>query len=133
MASVNRVLLIGNVGKDPEIRSTAKGTKVANFSLATQRRIKKDEDWENVTDWHSITAYSKSAEICEKYITKGKQVFVEGSLRNDSWEGKDGRRQSKTVIIVNNLQLLGKREDSKRDSSPATEAKPDYSDEDIPF
>lgn len=134
MPSVNKVMLIGNVGRDPEIRTTNKGVKVANFSIATQRRVKQGDDkWDNVTDWHNITAYAQSAEICEKYVSKGKQIYVEGNLRTDSWE-KDGKRHSKTVIVSNNIQLLGKKEDSKKSSpSPAPAKSADYSDEDIPF
>lgn len=132
MGSLNRVMLIGNVGGDPEIRATNKGIKVANFSVATQRRIKKESDkWDSVTDWHNITAYAQSAEICEKYVSKGKQIYVEGNLRTDSWE-KDGKRHSRTVIVAQNIQLLGKREDSNKDS-PAPIKKSDYSSEDIPF
>lgn len=132
MSSVNKVMLIGNVGRDPEVRTTTKGIKVVNFSMATQRRVKqKDDKWESLTDWHNITAYAKSAEICEKYVTKGKQIYVEGNLRNDNWE-KDGKRHSKVVIVINNIQLLGKKEESKNDLS-APVKKSDYDDSDIPF
>lgn len=131
MGSINRVFLIGNLGKDPEIRTTKSGTKVSNFSLATQRRTKQDEKWESVTDWHNVTCYAQTAEICEKFLSKGKQVFVEGMLREDRWE-RDGKRHSRVVVVANNLQLLGKREDSGK-GSPASEVKSDYSDEDIPF
>jgi single-strand DNA-binding protein len=131
MSSVNKVLLIGNVGRDPEVRTTTKGVKVVNFSMATQRRVKqKDDKWESLTDWHNITAYAKSAEICENYVFKGKQIYIEGSLRTDSWE-KDGKKHSKTVVVANNIQLLGKKESDKKEA-PAP-AKTDYSDEDIPF
>ena len=130
MGSINKCLLIGNAGRDPEVRTTTKGTKVVNFSLATSRRAKEGDDWKNVTTWHNITAYAQTAEICEKYITKGSQVYVEGSIRDDSWEDKDGKRHNKTVIIANNIQLLGKKDDNK----PNLEVKKtDYSDKDIPF
>lgn len=130
MSSVNKTFLIGNLGRDPEIRTTKNGTKVANFSLATQRRVKQGDKWDNVTDWHNVTCYAKTAEVCEKFLLKGKQVYVEGSLRTDSWE-KDGNRHSKTVVVAQNIQMLGKRDEGKSDSRATKES--DYSSEDIPF
>lgn len=122
--SVNSVTILGNVGKDPEIRSTGGGTVVASFTVATSYKAK---DREEVTTWHNITAFGRTAEIVRDYIRKGSKVYVEGRLDNQQWE-KDGQKHYKTVIVVNDLVLIdggGKREDQPQSA--------EVSDEDIPF
>jgi single-strand DNA-binding protein len=106
---VNKVLLLGNVGKDPEIRSTAGGTIVASFSLATADRQKDQQgNWQDKTEWHNLVAFSRTAEIVRDYVKKGTQLYIEGKLQTRSWDDKDsGQKKYKTEILVNELTLLG--------------------------
>lgn len=109
MASVNKVILIGNLGKDPEIKYTPGGTPIARFSLATNERTKdKDGNWTDRTEWHNIVAFQRTAEIAGEYLKKGRSVYVEGRIHTDSWDDKDtGQKRYKTEIYVNNLVMLG--------------------------
>lgn len=108
MAGVNKVILIGNLGADPEIRYTPGGLAVANFRLATtENRLNKEGQREQRTEWHKIVAYGKLAEICGEHLAKGKQVYIEGRLQTRSWDDKDGNRKWMTEIITNNMQMLG--------------------------
>jgi single-strand DNA-binding protein len=124
MASVNKVILIGNVGKDPEIRHLDNGTRIAKFSLATHE-TSKNREGEKVeqTEWHNIVILRDGlAEIAEKYLQKGKQIFVEGRIRTRNWEDKEGFKKSVTEIIADNFIMLGKRRtDSPGESSPEAE------------
>src|ERR1700727_185172 len=106
---VNKVLLLGNVGKDPEIRSTAGGTIVASFSLATADRQKDQQgNWQDKTEWHNLVAFSRTAEIVRDYVKKGTQVFVEGKIQTRSWDDKEsGAKKYRTEILINELSLLG--------------------------
>ncbi|HOI17855.1 MAG TPA: single-stranded DNA-binding protein, partial [Geobacteraceae bacterium] len=91
MASLNKVLLIGNLGKDPEVRYTTSGTAVASFSLATSERLKnKGGEWEERTEWHNITLWGRLAEIAGEYLAKGKSVYLEGRLQTRKWQDRDG-------------------------------------------
>jgi single-strand DNA-binding protein len=109
MASVNKVILIGNLGKDPEIKYTPGGTPIARFSLATNERTKdKDGNWVDRTEWHNIVAFQRTAEIAAEYLKKGRSVYVEGRIHTDTWDDKDtGQKRYKTEIYVNNLVMLG--------------------------
>jgi len=109
--SVNKVILLGNLGKDPEVKYTPQGTPVAKFSLATNERFKdKDGNWQDRTEWHNITAWARTAEIAGEYLKKGSKVYIEGSLRTHSWDDKtSGQKKYMTEIIVNDLVLLGGR------------------------
>jgi single-strand DNA-binding protein len=109
--SVNKVILIGNLGKDPEVKFTPQGTPVAKFSLATNERFKdKDGNWQDRTEWHNITAWARTAEIIGEYVKKGSKVYIEGSLRTHSWDDKtSGQKKYMTEIVVNDLVLLGGR------------------------
>lgn len=112
--SVNKVILLGNVGKDPEIRSTGGGTMVATFSLATSERYKDQQgNFQERTEWHNLVAYARLAEIIRDYVKKGSKLFVEGRLNTRNWEDKEhpGRKVYRTEIIVNDLSLLSGRED----------------------
>ena len=111
--SVNKVILLGNVGKDPEIRSTPGGTKVASFSIATSERQKDASgNWIDRTEWHNLVAFSKLADIVENYVKKGSKLFIEGRLNTRNWEDKDTKKKVyRTEIIVNDLSLLSGRED----------------------
>ena len=107
--SVNKVILIGNLGKDPEVKYTPSGTAVAKFTLATNERYKdKEGQWQDRTEWHNLVAWARTAEIVGEYLKKGRTVYVEGSLRTSSWDDKEtGQKKYKTEIVVNDLVLLG--------------------------
>ncbi len=104
---VNKVILIGNLGADPELRYTASGTAVAKFRIATTETYNdRQGNRQERTDWHRITAWGKLAEICGQYLSKGRQVYIEGSIRNDSWE-QDGVKRYSYEIVAQNMQMLG--------------------------
>ena len=107
--SVNKVILIGNLGKDPEVKYTPQGTAVAKFTLATNERFKdKQGEWQDRTEWHNITCWARLAEIAGEYLKKGRSVYIEGSLRTDSWDDKQtGQKKYMTNIVANDLVLLG--------------------------
>ncbi|MHB1856630.1 MAG: single-stranded DNA-binding protein [Acidobacteriaceae bacterium] len=109
--SVNKVILLGNVGKDPEIKATASGVTVATFSIATSERFKdKTGNWQDRTEWHNLVAYQRTAEIVRDYVKKGNKLYVEGRLQTSSWDDKTtGQKKYKTEIIVNDLSLLSGR------------------------
>ncbi len=108
--SVNKVILIGNLGKDPEVKYTPSGTAVAKFSLATNERFKdKDGNWQDRTEWHNLVAWQRTAEIVGEYCKKGSQIYIEGRLRTDSWDDKEtGQKKYRTEIVINDLLLLGR-------------------------
>ncbi len=140
---VNKVILVGNLGRDPESRSMPSGQPVVNFSLATSRRYKdRDGNRKDETEWHNIVCFGKSAEIASQYLTKGKMIFVEGRIQTRSWEDKEGKKQYRTEIICENFQMLGSKGDgggrSASGAAPAGDAgggdpAPDFGDDDIPF
>ena len=110
---VNKVILVGNLGRDPEIRSTPSGQPVASFSLATTRRWRdKSGQRQEQTEWHNIVVWGKQAEIAGQYLTKGKQIFLEGRLQTRSWDDKQsGEKKYRTEIVCDNFQMLGSRGD----------------------
>ena len=109
MAGVNKVILIGNLGADPEVKYLSNGTTVANFRIATsENRVNRSSgEKTTITEWHRIVAFGRLAEICEEYLNKGKQVYIEGRIRTRSWEDKDGNKSSTTEIVANRMQMLG--------------------------
>ena len=111
--SVNKVTLLGNVGKDPEIRFTAGGTMVANLTLATSDRQKDAQgNWQDRTEWHNLVAFTRTAEIVRDYVKKGSKLYVEGKIQSRSWDDKEtGQKRYRTEIIVNELVLLSAREE----------------------
>ena len=110
MASVNKVIIVGNVGRDPELRYTQSGQPVASFSIATNERFKdKDGNWKDRTEWHRIVAWARLAEICGEYLRKGSQVYVEGRIQTRDWEDKEGNKRQTTEIIALSMQMLGRR------------------------
>jgi single-strand DNA-binding protein len=159
--SVNKVILLGNVGKDPEIRSTPSGTLVATFGLATSDRFQDAQgNWQDRTEWHNLVAFKRTAEIIRDYVKKGSKLYVEGSLRTSNWEDKETKvKRYNTEIIVNDISLLSGREEGSGgggysraassgsstssaasfDQRPPASATDDYtqqaeiSDDDIPF
>ncbi len=108
MAGVNKAILIGNLGADPEVKYLSNGTTVANFRIATsETRSNKAGEKTTITEWHRIVTFGRLAEICKEYLSKGKQVYVEGRIRTRSWEDKDGNRRFTTEIVANQMQMLG--------------------------
>jgi single-strand DNA-binding protein len=107
MAGINKVILVGNLGADPEMRYTANGTAVAKFRIATTERFTDREgNRQERTEWHRVVAWRKLAEVCGQYLAKGKQVYIEGKIRNDTWE-KDGVKQYSYQIVADTIQMLG--------------------------
>jgi len=114
MASVNKVILIGNLGKDPEIRTTPQGTALARFSVATTTTWKDNSGArQERTEWHDVVAWEKLAEICGEYLHKGKMVYVEGALQTRSWEDQNGQKRFKTEIKANNVVMLSPRDPAR--------------------
>ena len=112
--SVNKVTLLGNVGKDPEIRSTPTGTMVANLTLATSDRQKDAQgNWQDRTEWHNLVAFTRTAEIVRDYVKKGSKLYIEGKITTRSWDDKEsGQKRYKTEILVNELVLISGRDDA---------------------
>ncbi|MBP7766455.1 MAG: single-stranded DNA-binding protein [Syntrophaceae bacterium] len=135
---VNKVILIGRLGKDPEIRYLPDGTMNTNFRIATDESYK-DKNGEKVqkTEWHQIVTYRKLAEICGNYLVKGKLVFIEGRIQTRSWDDKDGVKRYTTEIIANNMQMLDSKGQAKAgaDASPEASYAPNSGTplEDVPF
>lgn len=135
MAGINKVILVGNLGADPEMRFTADGTAVCKFPLATSRRFTgKDGQKQEKTEWHRIVAWRKLAEICGQYLSKGKQVVIEGRIEYGSYE-KDGVKHYTTDIIAENMQMLGSAAGNRlQEPEPSFEAPPGgVPEDDIPF
>jgi single-strand DNA-binding protein len=149
---VNKVILIGNLGKDPEVRYMPSGAAVANVSIATSEVWKDKQTGENQerTEWHNVVFFNKLAEIAGEYLRKGSQVYLEGSLRTRKWQDKNGQDRYTTEIIVNDMQMLGSRSGSasfeprevrqsseeiptSKPLSPSQPSVPDDFDDDIPF
>ena len=151
--SVNKVILLGNVGKDPEFRSTGGGTSVANFTLATSDRFQDAQgNWQDRTEWHNLVAFKRLAEIVRDYVKKGSKLYIEGKIQTRSWDDKEtGVKKYRTEIIALDISLLSSREDgggASRSSNASSNAGMDQrqpaatdeysqsaeiSDEDIPF
>jgi len=111
--SVNKVILLGNLGRDPEVRYLPSGQPVANFSVATSERFKgRDGTNKESTEWHNIVVYGKQAELCSQYLKKGRQVYIEGRLTTRQWEAKDGSgKRNRTEVVAQRVQFLGGRSD----------------------
>lgn len=126
MASVNKVILVGNCGRDPEVRYMADGKAVANVSIATTSRRKDKSTGETLEDtqWHRITFYDRLAEIAGEYVKKGKPVYIEGRLKYGKYTGQDGVEKPTVDIIATELQLLGGRENMDDDSNAAAQRRP---------
>ena len=119
--SINKVILIGNCGKAPEVRSLQGGAKVATITLATTEKFKDREE----TEWHTITFWNNLAEVVEKYVDKGSQLYVEGRIKTEKFKGNDGADKYVTRIVASTLQLLGSKKDSQSaPQSPAPQQRP---------
>lgn len=146
MAGINKVILIGRLGRDPEVRYTPDGTAVANFSIATSDEWKDRDTGEKRerTEWHRIVAWRKLGELCGEYLSKGRQVYIEGRLQTRDWQDKDGNKRYTTEIVANEVQFLGARDSGNEGYRPPAEPRGggNYSDQnaysgppddDIPF
>ena len=141
MAGVNKVILVGRLGGDPEIRYAQSGLAVANFSLATSESWTKDGQKQEKTEWHKVVAFAKLAEICGEYLVKGKQIYIEGRIQTRKWEDKEGQTRYTTEIVANQMQMLGSKGDRSEapaqskgeSSSPQAEEPPPPELDDIPF
>ncbi len=143
MRGVNKVILIGNLGRDPEIRYTRDGTAVANLNLATSESWKDSQgERQERTEWHRVVAWDKLAEIAKEYLAKGKQVYIEGRLQTRSWEDKDGHKRYTTEVRADQMVMLGGRggDGGARDADSPPEPPDDFTrepfkatDEDVPF
>ena len=131
MSGVNKVILVGNLGNDPEIKQTGNGTSLANFSVATSESWTKDGNRQERTEWHRVTCWGKLADIVEQYVTKGSKVYIEGKLQTRSWE-QDGQKRYATEIVARDLQLLDKYGNDNGQPN-LTVARPPVSDDDLPF
>ena len=151
---INKVILVGNLGKDPEVSYLPSGQSLTKFSLATSRSIKDKTtgEWKEETDWHNIVAWGKTGESVAQYLSKGRQVYVEGRIQNRTWEDKEGKKRYNTDIVAENIMLLGGRGEGGQESAsrsagasrPAPAgakapeddfggAQPEITDDDIPF
>ncbi len=135
MAGVNKVILVGNLGKDPEVRHLENGASVANFSIATSETYKdKNGNRQEQTEWHNVVLWRGLAEIAEKYLRKGSQIYVEGKLRTRSWQDKDGNTRYTTEVVGDQMTMLGGRSssgNSTTDSAASNEPKKDKGSADI--
>jgi single-strand DNA-binding protein len=150
---VNKVILVGNLGRDPELSYLPSGQSVAKFSLATTRAYKdKSGELKEETEWHNIVAWGKLGEICAQYLTKGRQAYVEGRIQSRTWEGRDGQKRTSVDIVASDIQMLGGRGEgggstekpgrsmgSERAGAPSADegsqetGAPEITDDDIPF
>ena len=142
MAGVNKVILLGRLGRDPEVRYTPDGAAVASFSIATsiEWNDKQSGEKKEKTEWHRIVAWRRLGELCGEYLSKGRQVYIEGRLQTREWEDRDGNRRFTTEVVASDVQFLGPKEPSgpregyggvpTPDSAPPY---PDSQDDDIPF
>ena len=143
MSSVNKVILVGHLGKDPEIRSFSNGDQVANVSLATTDKWKDKQTGEpkEATEWHNLVFIGRQAEIAGQYLKKGSQIYVEGSIRTRKWQDKEGNDRYTTEVRVSNMQMLGGRTGGEQSARPAQRPSPqqangggfDDMQDDIPF
>ena len=110
MSSLNRVILLGNLGKDPEVRYTQGGLTVANLRIATnERRPDGSGGWKDETEWHAVVLFGKQADLAKQYLTKGREVLIEGSLRTRQWQDKEGQKRWSTEIVAQNMRFVGGR------------------------
>ncbi len=138
MRGVNKVILIGNLGKDPELRYLPSGQAVVKFPLATGARWKdKDGQLQERTDWHNIVAFGRQGEVCNEYLKKGSPVYIEGRIQTRSWEDKDGNKKYMTEIVAQSINLLGRKGEPEEEVPEKVEEplveETKTEDEDLPF
>ncbi len=131
---LNKVMVIGHLGRDPEMRFTPSGRPVTSFSMATSRSWKtSDGERRSETEWFNIVAWGSLAEICNQYLKKGKQVYIEGRLQNRRWEDDEGNKRSTTEIVAREMIMLGDRRDQKEEAEESVEEIDTGEEEDFPF
>lgn len=113
MASFNAIILIGNLGRDPELRYSPQGTAVCQFSMATNDRVKENGNWEKHTTWFRVTVFGKQAEACSQYLQKGRPAYVQGRLRIEEWVDKEGKKRFTAEVTADKVQFLGSRDESE--------------------
>ena len=106
MRGINNIFILGRIGRDPDLKKTANDHCYLNLSIATNRPIKRDDKWEEITDWHQVRTWNQSAELCERMLKKGSPVAVEGHLRTDSWVDQDGEKQNRTYVYADRIHFL---------------------------
>lgn len=134
--AVNKVILVGNVGADPDVRYLDNGTAVASMSLATSETYKnKNGERITQTEWHNVVLWRGLAEIAEKYVKKGMQLYIEGRLQTRSWDDKEGVKRYTTEVVADNMQMLSRKDDKKNENSTTQEAPPkgEEQEDDLPF
>ncbi len=132
----NKAFLLGNLGRDPEVRSATSGATIVNFSLATNRRYTDSEgERREQTQWHNIVCFGRQAEIAAQYLTCGRQVFLEGRIQTRSWQDREsGEKRYRTEVVCQNFQMLGPRGEARDEvTDPATDEPPEIEDTDVPF
>ncbi len=131
---LNKVMLIGRLGADPEIRYTQNGTAVATLSVATNFRVKRGEEWEDQTEWHRVIAWNRLAEIASEYMSKGTKVYVEGRLQTRSWEDANGNKRWTTEIVARDISMLcGRGEAAGSGGGDLAPPEPPPPEDDVPF
>jgi single-strand DNA-binding protein len=132
---VNKVMIIGRLGKDPETRYTANGKPVTNFSVATSERWTKDGEKQERTEWHNVVAFDKLAEIISRVRAKGSQIFIEGKIQTRKWQDKEGKDRYSTEIVANQMEMLGGKSAAEKSAQPSESAPVDEfpDDSSIPF
>jgi single-strand DNA-binding protein len=135
MVSVNRIIIIGNLGGEPEMRFTPNGKPVTSFSVATNRKYTtSDGERKEETEWFTVVTWSKLAEQCNQYLSKGKLVYVEGRLRTHSWEGQDGQKRSRNEIVADRVSFLDRQTSNQvHEEKPMDSGVDDIEPDDIPF
>ena len=124
---VNQIILIGRLGGDPELKYLPSGTSVANFSLATSEKYKKNGELQEVTTWHRAVAYGRLAEVCSNYLRKGSLTFIQGKLRNNTWEDTDGKKHSDLRVIIEKIAFLDPKKVHERSPDDSS------SEDEVPF
>ena len=133
MAGVNKVILVGNLGQDPEVKNNG---NLVKFSLATSSKFTGKDGKQEKTEWHKIVVWGKLAEICEKYLKKGSQIYIEGRLETSKWQDKDNNNRYTTEVVASNMTMLGQRNQQQSNgsyNSAPTSGHDDFEDDDIPF
>lgn len=137
---INKAILLGNVGKDPESKETKNGFKMVTFSVATTSKKKVNDEWQDETEWHNIATFGKLADVVERYVVKGMRVYIEGRIKTDKFDDKQGVTRYFTKVIANEIKFLSKVEKLEQteiplapEAQPATEPATTFDDDDIPF
>lgn len=130
---MNRVIITGNLGADPELRQTASGMAVANLSVATNERIKKGDTWADHTEWHRVVVFGSQAFNCDKFLSKGSKVAVEGKLRTRDYKDRNGQDRRSTEILADRVEFMDRKSNNAVDATPSTPPAQPSQQDDIPF